>query len=145
MEDKKSDQVNTLITIFKRFYYQRSPLHLIKFLQGEMKVLTFIYHCDGSILPGEIASALNMTGGRIAGALRSLEKKKYIVRKTDERDRRKVLVNITDDGIKCVNSGTSELIGMVSEITRILGESKTDALISSLEDLADAANKLENR
>ena len=42
---------------------------------GEEGVLFCLLHSDGSLLPGELAARLDLTSGRIANILRSLESK----------------------------------------------------------------------
>lgn len=145
MNEQYPEQVLELTDVLKKVYYQKSPLGLDTFLQGEMKVLTFIYYDSKTdVLPGEIASQLDMTGGRVAGILRSLEKKGYIVRRTDEADRRRVLVNITENGSGYVRRGTDELMGKLSELTVIMGGERTKALIASLNDFICAADAMQN-
>lgn len=66
-----------LIEVLRQYYYMKTPLGLENFMQGEMKVLSYIHYTagGGEIATGDIVSALDMTGGRVAGILRSLEKK----------------------------------------------------------------------
>ncbi|MCM1525216.1 MAG: winged helix DNA-binding protein [Ruminococcus sp.] len=130
--------------VLKRLYYNKSSWSLSEFLQGEMRVLTFISHEEADILPGEIASGLEMTAGRIAGILRSLEKKGLIVRKTYDKDRRKVLVNITEEGRSYSQKGAEALRRHISELTEIMGDDETAALIRSLHILINALEKMEN-
>lgn len=129
--------------VMKEFYFNKIFWNLSEFLQGEMKVLTFIRHGEKDMLPGEIAAELNMTGGRIAGILRSLEKKGYIIRKTYDKDRRKVLVNITENGEAYVDKGTAALRRSIEELIRQMGNEETAALIMSLQKLTEAAKKWE--
>ena len=69
-----------LIEVLRQYYYMKIPLGLENFMQGEMKVLSYIHYTagGGEIATGDIVSALDMTGGRVAGILRSLEKKGFI-------------------------------------------------------------------
>lgn len=106
-----------------------------------MKVLSFISREKENILPGEIASSLNMTGGRVAGILRSLEKKELIVRDTDKTDRRRVLVNITEKGKEKVHKGTVQLMDRLSQVTEIMGDENTDGLIKYIGELLETIGK----
>ena len=83
-----------LIEVLRQYYYMKIPLGLENFMQGEMKVLSYIHYTagGGEIATGDIVSALDMTGGRVAGILRSLEKKGFISRRADENDRRRIMV-----------------------------------------------------
>ncbi len=113
-------------------------------MQGEMKVLTFVNKMNRTVMPGEIASMLEMTAARITGVLRSLEKKGYIIRRIDENDRRRVLVDITENGRKCVASGTKCLMDRLSEIHKVMGEKDTQALIMSLDRFIEAADVIDS-
>lgn len=141
----QTEQVEKLMNVLEEVYFQKNRLGLEHFLQGEMRVLTFIYQEKRVILPGEIASALDMTGGRVAGILRSLEKKDYIIRKTDETDRRRVLVSITESGAKCVSDGARTLKNALTELIEILGADETDTFIKSMEKYIAAAEQVKGK
>lgn len=138
-------QTDRLMEVMERVYFQKNRPGLEHFLQGEMRVLTFVYRSGRVMLPGEIAAAMNMTGGRVAGILRSLEKKGYILRQTDEKDRRRVLVTITENGAECVKNGAAALRQSLSELCSIMGEEQTEQYISAMNAYLDAAAELWGR
>ena len=108
-----------LIEVLRQYYYMKIPLGLENFMQGEMKVLSYIHYTagGGEIATGDIVSALDMTGGRVAGILRSLEKKGFISRRTDENDRRRIMVSPTYAGSDYVK--TAEIINELDKIPAI--------------------------
>ncbi|UKI17208.1 MAG: hypothetical protein L6V87_05285 [Ruminococcus sp.] len=70
-----------LIEVLRQYYYMKNSLGAGKTsCRGEMKVLSYIHYTagGGEIATGDIVSALDMTGGRVAGILRSLEKKRLL-------------------------------------------------------------------
>lgn len=140
--DKCDVLVDDLIEVLKKFYLSRNPLQLESFLQGEQKVLSFIFNSEGDVLPGEIASSLGMTPARVAGVLGALEKKGYILRRTDEKDRRKVIVSITESGSEIVCTGADRLRSCLSQIISIMGNTTSEQLISSLNEFSDASDTL---
>lgn len=67
-------------------------------IRGEMAVLRLLGEEQLPIAAGEISRVLNMTTSRIAAVLASLEKKEFITRRSDDEDKRRVLVALTDKG-----------------------------------------------
>ncbi len=65
---------------------------------GEEGVLSCLLHSDGSLLPGELAARLDLTSGRIANILRSLESKGLVQRENVEQDGRKMRVFLSESG-----------------------------------------------
>ena len=65
---------------------------------GEEGVLSCLLHCSGSLLPGELAARLDLTSGRIANILRSLENKGFIQRESVDQDGRKMRVFLSEKG-----------------------------------------------
>lgn len=74
------------------------PPDLMEFSRGEMGILVYLVHLKDGVSAGELSKNLKLTTGRIAAALKTLEKKMYIERRTDPSDGRKVLVYITAIG-----------------------------------------------
>lgn len=132
MEDNNSRLAVKLFEQLKELYFSRSPFGLEDFLQGEMKVLSFISVEDRELLPGQISSSLEMTGGRIAGILRSLEKKGFITRRTDELDRRRVLVSITGRGSSYIKSRSETLETRLCMLVNAMGQENTASFIDLL-------------
>ena len=142
MEDKYSGLAIKLFEQLKELYFSRSPFGLDEFLQGEMKVLSFISVENRELLPGQISSSLEMTGGRIAGILRSLEKKGFITRRTDELDRRRVLVSITERGSSYIKSRSETLETRLCMLVNAMGQENTALLIDSLSLFVKASKEI---
>lgn len=92
------------------------------YIHGEIKILTLLCENDTGISPGHICSALEMTTPRISAALASLEKKEYITRRTDEADKRRLHVYVTDSGRGLVEKKKAELSRHLSGMLSSLGE-----------------------
>lgn len=132
-----------LIEVLRQYYYMKTPLGLENFMQGEMKVLSYIHYTagGGEIATGDIVSALDMTGGRVAGILRSLEKKGFISRRTDENDRRRIMVSPTPAGSDYVENGRELLRSRLSTIIDAMGSESAENFIRSMEEFVDACRK----
>lgn len=66
------------------------------FGDGEAKMLTYLCFIEDGITAGKLCEKLNVSSARIAKILNSLEGKQYIIRKTDDNDKRKTIVVVTD-------------------------------------------------
>lgn len=135
------ERIIRMTDVLTKIYYCKYSHVLLEFLRGEMKVLTLIIRCGGDVTPGEIASSLDMTAARVAGVLRTLEKKGYIVREVSSSDRRKVLVRTTEEGRQYVEMGLSELQRQLGELISCMGDEKTEMVINSFNELYDAVEK----
>lgn len=124
---------------FRDLYFRTDPFGLTEFLQGEMKVLSYIAIAEHELLPGQLSAALEMTAGRIAGILRSLEKKGYITRRTDIADRRRVLVSITEQGREYIDSSSEKLEQRLDMLVAEMGSENTVRVIESLKIYSEAS------
>ena len=70
---------------------------------GEVGILTYLNNIRNDAPAGEISRHLGISTGRTAIALKSLEKKGYVMRANTDADKRRVIVSITRQG-----SGVSE-------------------------------------
>ena len=132
-----------LIEVLRQYYYMKIPLGLENFMQGEMKVLSYIHYTagGGEIATGDIVSALDMTGGRVAGILRSLEKKGFVSRRTDENDRRRIMVSSTPAGSDYVKNGRELIRSRLSAIIYAIGSESAENFIRSMEEFVNACRK----
>lgn len=73
-----------------------------EFTRGEMGILVFLSFNKDGITSGDLSDGLSVSTGRIATALKSLEKKELIIRRTDPEDKRRVNVFITEEGKRLV-------------------------------------------
>ncbi|MNW33382.1 MarR family protein [compost metagenome] len=91
------------------------------FSRGEMGILIALSQQDG-VTSGYLSEYLSVSTGRIATALKSLEKKEMIVRRTDASDKRKVIVFITDAGKQFMLDKYNEGIAWTETVLRKLDE-----------------------
>lgn len=93
--------------------------------KGEVGILTYLSFVKNGILPGELSKELKLTSGRIAIALKGLEKKGFIRRARDDKDRRKVIVTVTDSGKRHATSQKDKALTELTAIFTYLGETDT--------------------
>ncbi len=140
--DKSEELRNVLARFYEQGLFGKSPSALTIFLRGEIKVLTFICRKGCELSTGEIASSLDMTGGRLTAVLQSLEKKGYITRRADEKDKRRSLISVTDSGKAVVKKGTDDLDLHLKKLIAIMGSEQTSELIHALNCFANASDIL---
>lgn len=91
------------------------PPHPMEFSRGEMGILLYLIHQNDGVSAGELSTNLKLTTGRIAAALKTLEKKKYIERKADASDGRKVFVYLTALGNEITRSKKNEVLAHLTK------------------------------
>lgn len=91
-----------------------------------------------SISIKQIAIHMNLTPGRITHILTSLEAKKYIVRKIDQRDKRNVIVHLTESSKPFLKIVNDNHIKLHEEILNRLPEDKREFILEAMQDLIKA-------
>ena len=84
------------------------PPNAMELSRGEIGILIYLVQHKNSASAGELSQELNLTTGRIATALKSLEKKKYVERRVDPDDGRRVIVYLTELGSQFTNNKKQE-------------------------------------
>lgn len=69
-----------------------------RYVQGQALVLLELDRGHKARTPGELAETLNLTSGRIANILKSLQRGGYVRREKDAADGRRVHVMLTEQG-----------------------------------------------
>lgn len=100
--------------------------------KGEIGILTYLTFIQNNILSGELSKNLRISSGRIAIALKSLEKKKYILRSVLPSDKRKVIVCATPDGIFHAKVQKEKAITQLTQIFQFLGEKDSEEFVRIL-------------
>lgn len=100
--------------------------------KGETGILTYLSFVRNNVLSGELSKMLNLTSGRIASALKSLEKKGFVVRNTAADDSRKVVVSATKDGVNHANRQKEKALDDLTAILKHIGENDAKEFIRIL-------------
>lgn len=89
---------------------------------GEMGILINLSGSGSGKTPGELSRIMNVSTGRVASALKSLEKKKFIERVPSLSDKRCVTVRLTAEGRDYAFRKHSDAVTEVVKILGYLGE-----------------------
>ena len=128
-EQNLSEELYNLLAELLNRKLNRTVLDSIR---GEYGVLRYLLYVEDHASAGRLSEQLHVVPGRITDTLNSLERKSLIERHSDPKDRRRVLVSITD-------AGREQAIQMMTRIHReyegmfqILGREDTEELIRLL-------------
>ena len=100
----------------------RPQQHISDSLRGELFALQFIAAHEGPVLPGEISDEMEISSARIAATLNSLERKGLITRRIDSNDRRRILVELTSEGVSQTKAHSHELLSNIMQMLSLLSE-----------------------
>ena len=90
--------------------------------KGEMGILIYLTFQNDGVTSGQLSEALHVSTGRVASALKSLEKKQLIKRRSDGEDKRRVNVYITAKGKQTTLEKHEEAIEQMEKSLQKLGE-----------------------
>lgn len=110
-------------------------------MQGEAFMLHYLAMNHGSVLPSEISQIMGISSARIAAALNSLERKGLITRRIDITDRRKILVDLTPEGMALAEGQHQTILEDTSELLAMLGEQDAQEYVRLTGKLAELATR----
>lgn len=93
--------------------------------------------------PGELGKALKSSTARVAAALNSLERKNQVIRKVNEKDRRKVLVELTEEGRKKAEECRRVPENMVTRLMEHLGEEDAQNMLHIMKRINEIMPQME--
>jgi DNA-binding MarR family transcriptional regulator len=120
------------------------PKTINELIHGEIFVLKYIAYQTNGVIPSEISHEMNVTSARIATALNSLENKGLIIREIDKKDRRKIIVKITQKGEELTEKHWQSAVEEVAKMLNLLGEHDTREFIRILGRFAELTNQPES-
>ena len=85
-----------------------------------------------------IAIQMNLTPGRITHILTSLEAKNYIIRKVDQKDKRNIIVHLTESSKPFLKIVNENHIKLHEDILSNISEEKREFILESMEELIKA-------
>lgn len=90
---------------------------------GEMAVMRLLHSgAKQKMTAGELSSRLGMTTSRVAAVLGSLQKKGLLERESDEEDRRRVMLSLTEAGDRLCEKRKRHFMSKISKMLAMLGE-----------------------
>ena len=109
------------------------------FTHGEMRILSLLSDKGDGISPTDICELSSMTTPRISAAIASLTKKELVLRRTDERDKRRLRIYITDKGRALVDAKKKELTDSLADLLMHLGETDAKEYVRIMERIREDA------
>ena len=106
-------------------------------MRGEMAVMRMLSEEGMPVTAGHISKTLCMTTSRIAAVLGSLQKKELIERICDEKDKRRVLVTLTEKGLSLCKARKQRVISDMSYMLSQLGEEDAKQFVHLMKRIHD--------
>lgn len=97
--------------------------------QGEVGTLLYLTFVNDKITSTNLAKNLDISLPRVVSILNSLEVKNLVQKLPDEKDKRKTIVKITEEGKKLVLTKKEEAIGKIVKIIEKLDENDINEYI----------------
>lgn len=116
------DLLKEIIKTFEGMNKSKAFLESLQSVKGEKVLLIYLFESKGLSTPSELAQRLNVSAARIAAILKTLEGKSLIERITDEADKRRVTVRLTESGTQLVEGIRTHALSRALEILEKLGE-----------------------
>lgn len=120
------------------------PKRIGSYTRGEACILNYLCDQNEPAQPGELSAIMEASSARVAAVLRNLESKGLIERSIDSKDRRKILVSITDTGRALVQARRCEIRDYFKEIIIRLGEEDVREGMRILDRIMHIAESLED-
>ena len=112
-------------------------------MKGEAFMLLYLLQKGEGATPGELGRALKSSTARVAAALNSLERKNQVTRKTDKKDRRKGLVELTEEGRKKAEECRRVPEHMMTRLMERLGEEDAQSMLHIMKRINEIMPQME--
>ncbi len=129
--EKLANELSMYLELFAKRHLKNAE----KTMQGELAVLRYL--SKGECEPTEISTHFKISAGRVTNILTALEKKKFIVREHSIKDRRKVIVKITEIGKAKVKTIHNNMVGEIKELLVLLGENDSNELVRIMKKISE--------
>lgn len=113
---------------------------LFNLTPAEFKCLRLFSKTD-SLSIKHIASSMGLTAGRITHILTSLEEKKFVKRKVDEKDKRNVIVYLTPNSQPFLKNLNQSHIKLHEDILSKISEDKQELVLDALREVIKALRR----
>lgn len=143
MEYRTEDLAKEFLEEFYRLGRLTQSKKISHSMKGEAFMLLYLLQKGEGATPGELGRALKSSTARVAAALNSLERKGQVTRTTDEKDRRKVLVELTKEGRKKAEECRRVPEQMVSRVMEQLGEEDARNMLHILKRINEIMPQME--
>lgn len=125
----ENNKLTEFMDVMSKAYYNKSIFFLSDFYQSETRIVFMLLKSGGESTPGDISAELGFSTAHTASLLRSLEHKKYIDRLPAAKDKRRVIVTLTEEGKSFANEKYGELTAFFTKLSDAFGEKDMNEFI----------------
>ena len=143
MEYKTEELAKEFLEEFYRLGRLTQSRTISHSMKGEAFMLLYLLQKGEGATPGELGRALKSSTARVAAALNSLERKGQVTRTTDAKDRRKVLVELTEEGKRKAEECKRVPEHMVTRLMEQLGEEDAKNMLHILKRINEIMPQME--
>lgn len=122
--------------------FQKKIASKLKDLSKNQPMVIKIIGMEGEVMPSTIGKYTGMEKSSLTRMVDDLEKKGIVFRKTDPDDRRKVLVSLTEKGLRYYNDLNGIAAEMADEILKFVDEKDIEDYVQSLETIVRILRKI---
>jgi DNA-binding MarR family transcriptional regulator len=99
VQDQEIDDLaKEFLRVMPMMHRSRPQKQINESMRGEHFIVQYIMLLGRKVQPSEISAEMEISSARVAAALNGLEKKGLIRREIDPSDRRRILVDLTQEG-----------------------------------------------
>ncbi len=143
-EGETMDYIDLATQFLENLFKLKRHGHQKKFnecMQGEAMAILYILRRKNIVMPSDISNDMKISSARVAAMLNSLESKGYITRQMDKSDRRKILVDLTQEGKELAEKHSKAIAVHTAHMLETLGEHDALELVRIVKKLANINSK----
>lgn len=118
--------------------YRQVAKTLEKGYKGLYVILKVIKNQNGEVIAGDISSKLNISTARVAVALNTLSRKKYITKYKSLTDLRKTVVSLTPLGKEALERREDEINSLIESLLINLSDEEIEQLIKIINKIKES-------
>ena len=123
--------------------FQKKIAGKLKELSKNQPMVIKLIGMEGEVMPSTIGKYTGMEKSSLTRMVDDLEKKGIVSRKTDPDDRRKVLVSLTEKGLRYYNYLNKITAEMADDILKFVDEKDVEDFVQSLETMIRILRKMD--
>ncbi len=100
---------------------------------SQLQILSLIDESGPEVSMSQMARELAVTMPSVTGLVDQLSQRELVTRRHDEKDRRRVLVSLTDDGRQALAEAWQTIIALIARLLEGLSEEERESMVSSAE------------
>lgn len=107
--------IENLIRELYTLYSLKDIKKFLEFSQGEKRVLVELEESKKTLTPTDLVEKFGISKQRMTSIINSLKEKEYIDLKMDSKDRRRIIIILTNKGKKYIRRESEEIIGELNK------------------------------